>query len=141
VGVVNVLKYGYDVIDLEAQVAATAAGLPLTLSAAYARNLAAGVEYDTAWALGIAVGKAAEPRTWEASALYQELDKDALFGQTVDSDFGGGRTDSEGWAFKGGYAPARNITLNATYFLNTVNKDVGTALDADRLQLDVNYKF
>ena len=35
----------------------------------------------------------------------------------------------------------RNFTLAGTYFLNTLNKDVGTELDYGRLQLDINYKF
>ena len=59
----------------------------------------------------------------------------------MDSDFGNGNTDSEGWVLKAGYAPVRNFTFNATYFMNTLNKDVGTELDYDRLQLDMNYKF
>ena len=42
---------------------------------------------------------------------------------------------------KAGYAPVKNFTMNATYFLNTLNKDVGVELDYDRLQLDLNYKF
>ncbi len=83
----------------------------------------------------------ATPKTWEAGLFYQEIDKDALFGQLVDSDFGDGKTDTEGWVFKAGYAPVKNFTMNATYFMNTLNKDVGTELDYDRLQLDLNYKF
>lgn len=141
VGGVNYLKYGYDVLEFGVQTGTEVAGLPLVLLASYAQNLAADVEYDQAWALGAALGRAVERGSWEASALYQSLDKDALFGQIVDSDFGDGRTDSQGWVFKGGYAPAKNVTLNASYFMNTYNKDVGTELEFNRLQLDVNYKF
>ena len=43
----------------------------------------------------------------------------------------------------------RNFTIQATYFLNTLNKDeakdpyfaVNDSLDYDRLQVDLNYKF
>jgi opacity protein-like surface antigen len=82
--------------------------------------------------------------------MWQEIDKDALYAQMIDSDFGGGNTDSSGWVLKAGYAPVKNITLNATYFINEINKDVPpsttpantfTGLDYDRWQLDVNYKF
>ena len=38
----------------------------------------------------------------------------------------------------GGYAPVRNFAVNAHLLLNTLNKDVGTELDYDRLQLDFN---
>jgi cell division protein FtsB len=141
VGTVNMLQYGYDILDLSAQVGTTVFELPLTLTGGFARNLAADVEYDTAWALGAYLGHAATAGSWEAGAMYQSVDKDALFGQIADSDFGDGRTDAEGWVFKGGYAPVQNLSLYASYFLNTTNKDVGTELDVTRLQLDVNYKF
>ena len=121
----NRLTYGYDILEIGAQIGFTAPDLPLTFWANYAQNMANDVEYDTAYAIGAMVGKASNAKTWEAGLFYQELDKDALFGQWIDSDFGDGRTDSEGWVLKGGYAPVRNFTVNATYFMNTLNKDVG----------------
>ena len=141
VGTVNVLRYGYEIAELNAQWSSTALDLPLTLTGGYARNLADDVVHDTAWALGAYLGRAGAPRTWEAGLLYQSIDKDALFGQIADSDFGAGLTDSSGWVFKGGYAPVKNVVLNASYFLNTVNEDAGTELDFTRLQLDVNFRF
>ena len=140
-GTTNRLTYGYEILDIGAQTGITVMDLPLTFWANYAQNMASDVEYDTAFAIGAMVGKASNPKTWEAGLFYQEIDKDALFGQWIDSDFGDGRTDSEGWVLKGGYAPVRNFTVNATYFMNTLNKDVGVDLDYDRLQLDLNYKF
>ena len=137
----NLLKYDYEIVQLSAQVGTTLFDLPFVFWGDYAQNLASGVEYDTAYGLGVTLGKASGARTWEAGAFYQSLDKDALFAQIVDSDFGDGRTDTEGWVLKAGYAPVKNIVLNATYFINTVNKDVGTELDYNRLQLDLNYKF
>lgn len=138
---VALLAYGYEILELGAQMGMTVGNLPLTLWANYAQNMASDVEYDTAYAVGAMLGKASNPKTWEASLFYESIDKDALFGQFVDSDFGDGKTDSEGWALKAGYAPVKNVTLNGTYFINTLNKDVGTELDYNRLQLDVNYKF
>lgn len=137
----NYLAYDYEILDIGAQVGVTVRNLPLTFWANYAQNMASDVEYDTAYAVGAMLGKASNPKTWEAGAFYQSLDKDALFAQFIDSDFGDGRTDSEGWVLKGGYAPVKNFTVNATYFINTLNKDVGTELDYNRLQLDLNYKF
>jgi hypothetical protein len=137
----NLLQYGYDIVELSAQMGVTVANLPLTFWANYAQNMADDVEYDTAYAVGAMIGKASNARTWEAGLFYQSIDKDALFGQWLDSDYGDGRTDADGWVLKAGYAPVKNFTMNATYFLNTINKDVGTELDYDRLQLDLNYKF
>ncbi len=140
-GTGSVLRYDYDVLDLDAQVGTKVGGLPLTFVATFARNLASGVEYDTAWSAGAFLGRAAEPHSWEIGALYQSVDKDAQFGQVVDSEFAKGLTDGAGWMLKAGYAPVRNITLATQIYLNTLSKDVGTELDFSRLQLDVNYRF
>jgi len=148
---IQVLKYGYEVLQVAADLNTTMFGLPFQVWADYAQNLATGVEYDQAWNVGAYVGKASNARTWEAGLLYQSMDKDAMFAQLIDSDFGSGNTDTEGWVLKAGYAPVKNIVLNATYYINTLNKDVapvsgpgyevGKDLNYDRLQLDVNYKF
>jgi hypothetical protein len=148
---IQVLKYDYNVLEIGGEMGFTVFDLPLSIWADYARNMADDVEYDTAWGAGAYLGKASDRRTWEAGFLYQSIDKDALYAQMIDSDFGGGNTDTEGWVLKAGYAPVKNIVLNATYFINTLNKDVapisgptyeiGRDLSYDRLQLDVNYKF
>ena len=98
----NLLKYGYDILELGGQMGFTAFNLPLTIWANYAQNMAEDVEFDTAYGAGVMLGKASNPKTWEAGVFYQSIDKDALFGQFVDSDFGDGKTDSEGWVLKGG---------------------------------------
>ena len=137
----NRLQYDYKILELSGQVGTTLFDLPLAVWADWAQNMASDVEYDTAWGLGVVLGKASNPKTWEAGLTYQSVDKDALFAQIIDSDFGDGKTDSEGWMLKGGYAPVKNFTVNATYFLNTLNKDVGTELDYQRVQVDLNYNF
>ena len=96
--------------------------------------------------LGALFGTASNARSWELGASYQVIEKDALFAQLIDSDFAAGVSDAEGWVLRGGYAPMRNWVLNATYYLNTRNRDVPTSagqrdIDYDRLQLDFNVKF
>ncbi len=155
----NVLAYDYEILELSGQSVFNVGSLPLTLFADWSQNMASGVQYDTAWALGAALGKASNASTWEASVLYESMDKDAMFAQFIDSDFAGGVTDADGWQFKAGYAPVKNVVINATYFLNTTNKDVyavsgnvtsglyagpyaeGKDMNYDRFQLDFNYKF
>jgi hypothetical protein len=150
-GTVQVLKYDYDVMVLSGQVNLTLLGRPVLMWADWARNLASGVQYDTAYNLGAFFGSTSAPRSWEAGLMYQSMDKDAMFAQLIDSDFAAGNTDGDGWLIKVGYAPVRNVVLNATYMINSLNKDVapvagpgfetGRDLDFDRLQLDVNYRF
>jgi len=137
----NLLRYDYEILQLSGEMGTTLFDLPFSFWADYAQNMASGVEYDTAYGVGVTLGKASNAKSWEAGLLYQSIDKDALYAQFIDSDFGDGTTDSEGWVIKGGYAWVKNVTFNGTYFINTRNKDVGTELDYDRLQLDVNYKF
>jgi opacity protein-like surface antigen len=136
----QVLAYGYQVIDLMAEWNLMLGTLPLQLWADAAQNQDP-EDLNDAWALGVMLGKASDPKTWEIGASYQKVEKDALFAQLIDSDFAGGTSDAEGWLLRGGFAPVRNWTLNATYFINKRNIDVGTEADYDRLQLDFNVKF
>jgi hypothetical protein len=139
------LAFDYNVANVSAQFDTMLGALPFQAWADYAQNTDPD-DLDTAWAAGILLGKASNRRTWEVGAFYQALEKDALFGQFVDSDFAGGVTDAEGWVVKAGYVPVKNWTLNATYLLNKRNMDVPNSVgavdvDYDRLQVDFNVKF
>jgi hypothetical protein len=142
---VAVLANDYRVINLGAELNGTLGTLPLQLWADVAQNQDAD-DLDTAWAAGILFGKAGNYRTWELGAAYQVIEKDALFAQLIDSDFGAGNSDHEGVVLRAGYAPVKNWVLNATYFMTERNADVANAVgqvgvDYDRLQLDFNVKF
>ena len=160
----------YDIIEGFADLTATVGGQPLRAFIDYAKNTeaevntTAGEKLDTAMALGLSYGAAsATPHSWEVGVLYQQIEKDALFGQFLDSDFADGNTDGDGFVIRGGYTVARNWTLNATLFLNKLANDVpqtvtvfndATAAPLDtiaipgvfdrdykRLQLDLNFRF
>ena len=160
----------YDVIEGFADLTATVGGRPLRVFLDYAQNSkaevnpVAGEKLDTAMAYGISYGAASStPGTWEFGVLYQQIEKDALFGQLLDSDFGDGNTDADGFVIRGGWTLARNWTLNATLFLNQLANDVPQSVtvfneatpalydtrvitgvfdrDYKRLQLDLNFKF
>jgi hypothetical protein len=140
-----VLLNDYEVIDVMAQFDTMVGGLPLQLWADVAQNQDPD-DLDTAWSAGVLFGRASNARTWEFGALYQSIEKDAVFAQVIDSDFAGGFSDNEGWVVRAGYAPVRNWVLNATYFLNKRNVDVAnpagqTEVDYDRLQVDFNVRF
>ncbi|HEY5808119.1 MAG TPA: putative porin [Povalibacter sp.] len=145
-GPLSALAYDFNVIEGFAEFNMLIGSLPLQFWANYAQNQDPD-DLNSAWAAGVLFGKASGYRTWEAGLGYEVLEKDALFGQGVDSDFGDGTTDTQGWVFRAGYAPARNLTLNATYYLNErfidvpVNAVYGSNTDYDRLQLDFNMKF
>ena len=140
VPVANRLVNDYNVINLSAELSIPMGTMPLQLWADVAQNRDPD-DLDTAWSVGTLYGKAGNAKTWEAGIAYAVMEKDALFAQLIDSDFGGGTTDTEGWVLRGAFAPQRNWTLNATYFINQRNVDRGTESDYDRLQLDFNVKF
>ncbi|MDY6948666.1 MAG: putative porin [Pseudomonadota bacterium] len=140
-----VLVYDYEVINLSAEFNTMLGQVPLQIWADAAQNQDPS-DLDTAWSAGVLLGKASNYRTWELGAGYYVIEKDALFAQLIDSDFGGGVSDTQGWVLRAGYTPVRNWTLNATYFLNQRNVDVATSagqrdIDYDRLQVDFNVKF
>jgi type II secretory pathway pseudopilin PulG len=140
----------YNLLELSAEYGFAAAWRPLWLYADYMRNDAARNGLGTAWSAGLSYGKAANPRSWEIAWYYQDVEKDALYGQYIDSDWGAGNTDARGHALKFGYALAKNWVFNATYMFLETNVDVaadvagrGKVFDRDyqRLQLDFNFKY
>ena len=141
----GVLLYDYRVIDLSAEYNMHLGDLPMQLWADVAQNQDPS-DLNTAWAAGAQLGKASDARTWGIGAEYQSVEKDAIFGQFIDGDLGGGQTDSAGWILRAAYAPVKNVVVNATYFINQHNMDVPnsagqTDVDFKRFQLDLNTKF
>ena len=132
----------YNMIQALVQAEMKVGSQPLTLFADYIQNQEAD-DLDKGYALGVTLGKASNPGTWEVGYVWQKTEKDAQFGQFVDSDFGGGVTDVDGSVFKVGYAVAKNWALNGTYFLNKrfVDATGATERDYKRYQIDLNFKF
>ena len=142
---VNVLANDFEVVNLTAEWNLNVGAYPLMLWADGAQNQAVD-DLDTAWGAGFVFGKASNPQTWELGASYQKLEKDSVFAQFIDSDFGGGVIDEQGYKLVAAYAPQRNWTLNGTYFINDKNVDRANSVGKkevgyNRLQLDFNVKF
>jgi hypothetical protein len=142
------LRNDFNIWEILAQADFALGSVPLTLYANYSENTEAD-DLNTAYGVGFTLGKASNPRTWELGYLYQKIEKDGLFGQFMDSDFGGGITDTEGSVFRLVYGLARNWTLNVTYFMNDRFVDVPirisgvphTGVDYDRYQIDFNVRY
>lgn len=139
------LRDDYNLIEALAQLDFRLGKLPFAVFGNYIRNQEA-ADNDTGFAFGATLGKAGDPRTWELSYVYQDMEQNAQFGQFVDSDFGAGTTWSKGSVVKAAWAPAKNWTVNGTYFFNERVLPGAAAVsevwrDYDRLQLDLNYRF
>ena len=113
---------------------------PLSVFAAYLENTDPST-LNTGYTLGFLLGKAADARTWEFGISYEDVEADAQFGAFIDSDFAGGLTQGKGYVFTGSWAPVKNMTMKATYFLNVRNYNLASEADYERMQLDLNYKF
>lgn len=149
-GAASCLAYDYNLLEGMAEYTRPVAGRPLALFADYITNDAAGNGLDTALSAGFSWGRAADPHTWEVGYYYQRAEKDAVFGQFIDSDLGGGNTDYGGHVIRAGYAIAKNWTANLTWHVGQTNRDapatvpgIGAVSDRDykRLQLDLNFKY
>lgn len=147
----NALLSDFGMFNLLAQLDLKAGAMPITVFVDYMKNLDAvahptlGDKLDTAYAAGVTFNKASAPKSWEVGLVYQQSEADAIFGQFHDSDFGDGRTDTDGFVIKGAFVPAANWTLSGTLLINQLHNDTGSAttqnLDYKRLQLDLNFKF
>ena len=127
----------YEELEVFAELKTKLGGLPASIFVDWVQNQDAD-DNDTGWSAGAKLGKAKKPGSWQLAYIYQDLEADAVFGLTTDSDFGGGGTGSKGHIVKGAYALDKNTSLALTYFINE-RGDLET--DYDRLQVDLKFKY
>ena len=147
-GVATCLANEFEVRNALAELSTVVADYPVTVFVDWAENAKA-AKLNKALAYGVTLGKASLPNSWEVGVVSQKVEKDALFGQWIDSDFAAGNTDGDGYALRGVYQVAKNWKLNATYMVNKTNNDVPVVIngknvldrDYKRLQLDLNFAF
>jgi hypothetical protein len=139
------LANDYDVLEWQGEWQTRVADRPLNLFANYALNTAAegANPLDTAYSVGFTYGRASSsiPSSWELGLLYQLIEKDAMFGQWVDSDFAGGSTDASGYAFRGAYQLNPNLRLGWAWMINELQVDTSAGKDYERLMIDLNWSF
>ena len=129
------LVYDYNLLQLRGGVKIAGVGL----FASWAQNGEADDE-DTAYSFGVNYGKVKDPGSWSVGALYQDVEKDALYGGMVDGTMGGGRTAHDGYVLSGAYGFSKNWSGSLLWFINEVDK-TGDLHDYDRYQLDLLWKF
>jgi len=108
-------------------------------------STAANEDQDSGFGLGV---KAKFGSKWKAGIEYRETEKNAVPFNTngsafalADSDFGGGKTDFEGFKFSAAYGVMKNTEIAATYFVNEQDSSTATPVDYDRFQFDLKIKF
>jgi len=96
---------------------------------------------DTAWIAGVRVGKPKFEKLWDWSlgVSYRHVESDAVVDGFVDSDFGGGGTNVEGYTLYGGVALSPNVSFALRWM--SANELAGPPLKTDVFQIEVNGKF
>jgi hypothetical protein len=164
-GITTCLANDYNVVYAAGEVVTQVAERPLLLFADVARNTAADYRspssnpaanapggLDTAYVVGFNYGRASAPGSWEVGYMWQKVEKDAVYGQWLDSNFGAGNTDNEGGTLRIAYMFGRNWRLNATYIMSETNVGVPVQVtvpttrivsnrEYQRLMLDLNMIF
>ena len=127
----------YQELELFGELAFKVGDLPASVFFDWVENQDANDD-DTGWAAGAQLGKAKNPGTWQLAYIYEDLEADAVFGLTTDSDFSGGGTNGKGHLIKAAYALDKNVALALSYY---INEDGDLETDFDRLQMDLKLKY
>lgn len=96
---------------------------------------------DTAWIIGLRVGKPKFEKAWDwaLGVNYRHVESDAVVDGFVDSDFGGGGTNVEGYSLYGAVALSPNVSFGLRWM--SANEIAGPPLKTDVLQIEFNGKF
>jgi hypothetical protein len=135
-----VYLYDYDLTQLFAEASFEVGSWPMSVFFDYFTNSDAS-DNDTAWTLGAKLGQAKDRGQMQFTYYYAEKEADSMLGLLVDSDFGGGGTDSKGHWLQINYGLSKNWTIGAQYFINEVDIASGSSSDYDRLMIDTQWKW
>lgn len=127
----------FNMIEGFGAVSTKVGNLPVKVHGQYVVNTEAELSDDTAYLLGVVLGKAKAPGSWEIGYNWRDTGRDAVMDAFNDSDFAGGDTGSYGHQLKAKYQISRNFQGGATYFM-AVN---GDGKNEDMFQLDLMFKF
>ena len=96
---------------------------------------------DTGYLLGVSVGSAVMQKRWDwrAGLDYRYLESDAFVDGFVDSDFGLGGTNQQGFTLSGKLALGAHVFLGARWM--SASEIQGAPLRSDYFQFDINSKF
>lgn len=131
---------GFELVEVFAEVTHKFQNTPVTIIGDFVTNTAAD-SLNTGWLVGLRVGKAKKPGSWEFRYNYRSIEADAVPGIFTDSDFRGGGTDGKGHEVGGAIQLAANTAFKATYFSNEIGLEETETENYGRLQIDLQFKF
>jgi hypothetical protein len=125
----------YNVTNLSAEIKTKLGidSIPTTFFMDYARNSKAD-EDDSGFQIG---SKLTLNDFWKVTYLYKDIEKNAVFGALVDSNFGGGGVGHKGHQLNVSYTFSKNISVELTWFDNKKKMEI----DYKKTFLDLKYNF
>lgn len=130
----------YDILELFAEYETKLGSWPIVVFVEWTHNTRVATA-DTAYSVGVNVGKADRPGTAEWSWEWRDTEADALVGVLTDSDLADGHTDSRGHALKGSYRLSDYMGIGATLIFSDYGGFNASPTDFDRVMLDVEFGF
>ena len=141
---------------IDAKYSFETSGQPLSIGATYINNPGAYDDSnDSGYSLGAKLGKAKAAGSWEVGLEWRSMERDVMWAQLTDSDFGafGARdeandtdydngTNVEGIVLKAKYQIQDNVQLGLAWFETEAIEDNGSGNDSTtRIQADLVFKF
>jgi hypothetical protein len=161
--------FGFNPLNVDASLTYTlehfpcyAGPFPVKAGGEYMVNPAADDDRNTAWFLGVQLGKAGKKHQWEVSYRWKTIESDAWYEEVMDGDFGayyeqqlpnagftgtgagfGSGTNIRGHVFRAAYSPNDSLTLLFAYYLTKLidESPAGSNSRAGRLQASALWKF
>ena len=91
------------------------------------------------WLAGFTIGEITDRNTWKLRYNYRKLEKDAVYANFTDSNFGNGGTDSQGHELGLSIGLSKNIKASISYFKNDVQLEEKATYQ--RLIFDISSTF
>ena len=132
--------YGFEEIELFAELSFELGGEPVRVFADYVTNTAADA-YEDGYAFGGTYRQLSNPGDWMMGYVYQDLGANSVVGAYTDSDFGGGTSDSSGHTVSAGYRFVGGWSFNVRYVIGDRGKAAGQLRDYNRLMADLYFQY
>ena len=130
----------FELVQGFAEMGMSVLGQPVRVFGDYVYNAQAESDDDTAFLVGVSLGKLKDPGSWSLAYNYRDLEADSLLGVLADATFGGGGTDVKGHKVSLSVQLAKNTQVGATYMMADRTRGGSTA-DFDVGMVDFTFKF
>ncbi len=131
--------YDYNLFNSAVRVEWNRLPVPVAVIGEYVKNTEV-TNQNSAWLMGIQIGKAKQKKDWSLYYSYRVIQKDAAIGSFTEPNFGNGGTSTCGHKVDIEYIPVKNISAALHLFDNTIDPDHANVA-FKRLQIEIMFRF